>query len=51
MAVSQSCDMKVATFYHKEVIMLWFLHRWDYCWNYEFDADAKIEKYNHRDGG
>ena len=24
--------------------MLLFLHRWDYCWKCEFDADAKIEK-------
>ena len=29
-----------------------FLHRWDYCWEYEFDADVKkkIEEYHHHDG-
>ena len=30
--------------------MLSFLHRWDYCWKCEFDADVKIENYYHGDG-
>ena len=37
-------------FYHKEVTMLSFLHRWDYCWKCEFDIDVKIENYNHHYG-
>ena len=31
-------------------MMLLFLHRRDYCWKCEFDADVKIEKYDHHDG-
>ena len=30
--------------------MLSFLHRWDYCWKYEFDTDVKIENYYQHDG-
>ena len=30
--------------------MLSSLHRWDYCWNCEFDINVKIENYNHHDG-
>ena len=30
--------------------MISFLHRWDYCWKCEFDADVKIESYYHHDG-
>ena len=41
---------KLQHFYHKEVMMLSFLHLWDYCWKCEFDIDAKIDNYNHRDG-
>ena len=37
-------------FYHKEVIMLSFLHRPYYCWKCEFEIDARIENYNHHDG-
>ena len=37
-------------FYHKEIMTLSFLHRWDYCWKCEFDIDVKIENYNHHDG-
>ena len=37
-------------FYKKEVMMLAFLHRWDYCWKCEFDTDVKTENYNHHDG-
>ena len=36
--------------YHKEVMMLSFLHRWDYCWKCEFGINVKIENYNHHDG-
>ena len=36
-------------FYHKEIMMLSFLHRWDYCWKCEFDVDVKIENYCHHD--
>ena len=48
--IIKSCNMKIATFYHKEVMMLSFLHRWDYCWKCEFDIDVKIENHNHHDG-
>ena len=37
-------------FYHKEIMTLSFLHRWDYCWKCEFDINVKIENYNHHDG-
>ena len=37
-------------FYHKEIMTLSFLHRWDYCWKCEFDIDVKIENHNHHDG-
>ena len=30
--------------------MLSFLHRWGYCWKFEFDADVKIENHYHYDG-
>ena len=36
---------------HTSSEMLSFLHRWDYCWKYEFDTDVKIaQKINHHDG-
>ena len=37
-------------FYHKEVMMLSFLHLWDNCWKCEFDTGVKIENYNRHDG-
>ena len=30
--------------------MLSLLHRWDYCWKREFDADVKIQSYYNHDG-
>ena len=30
--------------------MLSFLHRWDCCWQGQFDTDVKIGNYNHHDG-
>ena len=49
------CHEKIGTwkfqhFYHKEVMMLSFLHRWDYCWKCEFDIYVKILIYNYHDG-
>ena len=37
-------------FYHEKVMMLSFLHRWDYCSKCEIDTDAKIENDNQHDG-
>ena len=31
--------------------MLSFLHRWDYCWQCEFDTDVKIGNYYHHHDG
>ena len=30
--------------------MLSFLHRWDYCWKFEFDTVVQIENYYHHAG-
>ena len=30
--------------------MISFLHRWDYCWKCQLDADVKTESYYHHDG-
>ena len=35
---------------HTSSEMLSFLHRWDYCWKCEFDADVKIENYYQHGG-
>ena len=40
---------KLQHFYHK-VMMLSFIHCWDYCRKCEFDTDVKIENCNHHDG-
>ena len=34
---------------HLSSEMLWFLHRWDYCWKYEFSTDVKKENYYHHE--